>query len=198
MARYASLAEVKLYRGIATTETSDDTLLTSLIERAEEQIDSYCHRVFVAPTTAATHYFDAVRDISADRKTLYLDDDLATIVCVTNNNESGTALASTHYTTEPRNDTPYHAIRLTGRADSLWTWSEAPEDAIEVNGRWGYATTVPADIAHATIRLAGYLYSQKDSSVYDVTAMPDAGVITVPQGLPRDVREILDPYRRLR
>jgi len=198
MARYASLAEVKLYRGIATTETSDDTLLTSLIARAEEQIDSYCHRVFLAPTTAAARYYDAVRYVSPDRKTLYLDEDLATITTIANSNETSTTIPSTHYTPEPRNATPYYAIRLNHRSDELWTWSEAPEDAIAVVGRWGYATTVPADIAHATIRLANYLYSQKDASVYDVTVIPDAGVMTVPQGLPRDVREILDPYRRLR
>lgn len=198
MGRYATTTELKLYRGIATTDTADDTLLDALIDRAEDQIDSYCDRLFLAPTTAATHYFDAVRDVSADKKVLYLDDDLATIVTITNNNENSTALASTHYTTDPRNDTPYYAIRLTYRADDLWTWSEAPEDAIEVNGRWGYATEVPDDIKHATIRLAAYLYSQKDASVFDVTVIPDAGVMTVPQGLPRDVREILDPYRRIR
>ena len=197
MTHYATLAEVKLYRGIPTATTTDDALLTALITRACKQIDNHCHRIFVAPTTASTHYFDAIRDISDDQRTLYLDADLATIVTITNNNETSTGLASTHYTTEPRNVTPYHAIRLTWRADELWTWSDAPEDAITVNGRWGYATTVPDDIKHATIRLANYLYSQKDAAVFDITALPEQGVITVPQGMPRDVQVILDPYRRL-
>jgi len=198
MTRYASLTEVKLYRGIDTASTKDDALLADLIGRAEKQIDNYCHRIFVAPTTASTHYFDAIRDISDDQRTLYLDDDLATVVTITNNNETSTAVASTHYTTEPRNVTPYYAIRLTWRADELWTWSEAPEDAITVNGRWGYAATVPDDIKHATIRLANYLYSQKDAGAYEVTVMADIGALSVPQGMPRDVQVILDPYRKLR
>jgi hypothetical protein len=198
MTRYASLAEVKLYRGIPTDTTSDDALLTALIARACSAIDHYCHRVFEAPTTASTHYFDAIRDISDDRRTLYLDEDLCSITTITNNNATSTAVATTHYTTEPRNVTPYYAIRLNWRADSLWTWSEAPEDAITVYGRWGYATTVPDDIKHATIRLTNYLYSQKDASVFDVTVYPDSGVMTVPQGMPRDVQVILDPYRKLR
>jgi len=198
MTHYATLAEVKLYRGIPTATSSDDALLTALITRACKQIDNYCHRLFQAPTTASTHYFDAIRDISDDQRTLYLDDDLCSITTITNNNETSTAVPTTHYVPEPRNVTPYYAIRLNWRADDLWTWSEAPEDAITVNGRWGYATTVPDDIKHATIRLANYLYSQKDAGAYEVTVMADIGALSVPMGMPRDVQVILDPYRKLR
>lgn len=191
---YVTTTAFKAYRNI--TATTDDSLIASLIDRATAQIETYCDRVFLAPTTAATHYLDAVRDVSDDRRTLYLDDDLASITTVVNGD--GETVATTHYTTDPRHDTPYRALRMTWRSSSDWTWSEAPEDAIEVNGRWGYATSVPADIQHATIRLAAYMYSQKDATVFDVTAIPDAGVITVPQGMPRDVKELLEPYRRLR
>ena len=76
---YVTLTELKLYRGIANTNANDDALLTSLIGRAEQQIDNYCHRTFLAPTTAATRYYDALRDVSDDRRTLYLDEDLASI-----------------------------------------------------------------------------------------------------------------------
>jgi len=191
---YVTTTAFKSYRGI--TKTSDDVLIGDIIDRATAQIETYCDRIFVAPTTAATHYFDAVRDTSDDRKTLYLDDDLVTIVTIVNGDDE--TIASTHYVPVPRHATPYYQIRLTGLADMLWTYSDAPEDAIEVNGRWGYATSAPADIQHATIRLAAYLYAQKDASVFDVTMMPGQGVMTVPQGFPRDVREILDPYKKLR
>ncbi len=193
---YVTLNDVKLYRGIATTTTSDDALLTVLIGRAEKQIDNYCHRTFQAPSTAAVHYYDAICDVSDDRRTLYLDDDLASITTIVNGD--GKTITSTAYVPEPRNATPYHAIRLTRNAYGLWTWEDTPEDAITVTGRWGYATTAPDDIKQATIRLVSYLYAQKDASVFDVTAMPDMGVMTVPQGMPRDVREILEPYRKLR
>ena len=193
---YVTLAEVKLYRGSATATTSDDTLLTALIGRAEKQIDHYCHRTFLAPTTAAAHYFDAIRDVSDDRRTLYLDEDLASITSIVNGD--GKTITSTAYVPEPRNAAPYHAIRLTWNAYGLWTWEDTPEDAITVTGRWGYATSAPDDIKQATIRLVSYQYAQKDASVFDITAMPDAGVMTVPQGMPRDVKEILDPYKKLR
>lgn len=191
---FVTTTAFKQYRGI--TNTSGDALIGLLLTRAQAQAESYCDRTFVAPTTAATRYYDAVRDTSDDRRTLYLDDDLATIVTVVNGD--GETVATTHYTTEPRHATPYRSLRLTQRADTLWTYDDAPEDAIQVNGRWGYATAAPADVQHAVIRLAAYMYAQKDVSTFDVSLIAGEGVMTVPQGLPKDVRELLEPYRRLR
>ena len=191
---YVSIPQFKNYRGI--TSTKEDVLLGDLLERAQAQVESYCDRTFAAPSTAATRYYDAVRDVSDDKRTLYLDADLATITTITNGD--GTAVATTHYVPEPRNATPYRSIRLTTLADDNWTYTAAPEDAIRVLGRWGYATAAPADVQQATIRLAAYMYAQKDVSTFDVTVMGDWGAMTVPQGMPKDVRELLEPFRRLR
>lgn len=190
---YVTTTAFKAYRKI--TGTKDDGLIADLITRSQRQIETYTHRTFAATTTAC-RYYDAVRDVSDDRRTLYLDEDLCEIESVVNGD--GTTVATTHYTTNPRNETPYHSLRMTWLSDSDWTWSDAPEDAIKVTGKWAYSTAAPADIQHATIRLATYLYSQKDASVFDVTLIPGEGVMQVPQGLPRDVRIILDPYRKLR
>jgi hypothetical protein len=184
----------KQYRGI--TATKDDALIVTLVTRAQAQVESYCDRTFQAPSTAATRYYDAIRDTSDDLRTLYLDADLASITTITNGD--GTAVATTHYVTEPRNAAPYRSIRLTTLADDNWTYTAAPEDAIKVLGRWGYATAAPAAVQQATIRLAAYMYAQKDVSTFDVTMFPDAGVMSVPQGMPKDVRDLLEPYRRLR
>lgn len=184
---YATLAEIKIYRGIATTNTVDDAILTSCLTRAQEQIDVYCDRTFEA-TATSTRYFDAVRDVSSDGRTLYLDADLAEVTTITN----GTAVAVTKYVTVPVNSTPYREIRLKQSAGELFTYSSDPESAISVRGKWAYSTKAPADIVQATIRLAAYMYAQKDASIFDVTAFPGEGVMTVPQGIPRDVREILD------
>uniref|UniRef100_A0A6M3J628 Uncharacterized protein n=1 Tax=viral metagenome TaxID=1070528 RepID=A0A6M3J628_9ZZZZ len=51
-------------------------------------------------------------------------------------------------------------------------------------------------IVQAVKRLAGYLYKQKDSQVFDVTAFPEAGVMEIPQGLPRDVKLLIPMYRK--
>lgn len=184
---YASLTELKLYRGIPTSTTADDAILSACLTRAQAQIDVYCDRTFEA-TATSTRYFDAVRDVSSDGRTLYLDADLAEITTITN----GTANAVTKYVTVPVNHGPYREIRLKASAGELFTYSGDPESAISVRGKWAYSTKAPADIVQATIRLAAYMYAQKDSSVFDVTAFPGEGVMNVPQGMPRDVREILD------
>jgi hypothetical protein len=44
--------------------------------------------------------------------------------------------------------------------------------------------------------LAAYYYQQKDAQVFDTVAIPDAGVITIPSGIPADVKLILAPYRK--
>ena len=191
---YITTTAFKQYRGIASTK--DATLIGDLLERAQAQVEAYCDRTIVAPTTAATRYYDALRDTSDDLRTLYLDADLASITTITNGD--GTTVASTHYVTEPRHSPPYRSIRLTTLADDNWTYTAAPEDAIQVLGRWGYSTRAPVDVQQATIRLAAYMYAQKDVSTFDVTMFQDAGMMTIPQGMPRDVKELLEPYRRLR
>lgn len=193
---YASTADIKLYRGIATASTKDDTLLGVILGAAQKQIEIYCGRVFEAPTTASTKYFDAIRDVADDGMTLLLDEDIASISAVQNGD--GTTIVAADYVTEPRNRTPYWAIKLKMGGSQCWTYDDTPENAIEVKGKWAYSTSAPADIKQATIRLAAYMYAQKDASVFDVTAYPDAGVMQIPQGMPKDVKQILDPYRRLR
>ena len=189
---YAHISDVKLYRGIPADNTDDDALLESLLDAAQSAIDGYCDRTFDY-TTTSTRYYDAVEDV--DGRRLYLDTDCAEIVTITNGD--GTVVAGTSYVTVPRNSTPYREIVLKSDSGVDWTYEDSHEDAISVRGRWAYGMTIPAAIQQAAIRLAAYMYAQKDAQVFDVTMYPDAGVMTVPQGMPRDVQELLRPYRRI-
>lgn len=194
---YADITLFKQYRhmptGTSTSASVDNSTITHCLNAAQAQIDRYTHRTFEASTTAA-RYFDAVEDV--DGRTLYLDADLAEITSVTNGD--GASLTSTSYVTRPVNDTPYREIRIRSGSANAWTYTTEPESAITVVGKWAYSTTAPSDIVQATVRLANYMYTQKDAGVFDVTVYPEAGAVTVPQGLPRDVQEILAPYRRIR
>jgi hypothetical protein len=67
---------------------------------------------------------------------------------------------------------------------------------VSVLGTWGYASEPPADIRRACTVLAAYFYKQKDSQVFDVTAIPEAGVITIPAGIPGTVTRIIERYKR--
>ena len=109
-------------------------------------------------------------------------------------NASPTTIASTDYVTIPRNTTPYYGIKILTSSNETWDYTDDPENGIEITGRWAYSSAAPADITQACARWAAYMYRQRDAQVFDVTAIPDAGVITIPQGIPADVKMLLDPY----
>ena len=186
---YCTVADVKQYLGNTTTD--DDTLLGELIPRAQKAIETHTHRVFEA-TSDTTRVFDA--DCDTDDRLLYLDEDIVSITTVTNGD--GTTVTSSQYVTYPRNRTPYYAVELKLSPGIIWEYdsSSDPEGAISVTGKWAYSESPPDDIVHACIRLVGYYYRQKDSQVYDTTATPELGTITVPMGLPKDVKTIVRPY----
>lgn len=181
---YATLVQLKEYLSISTD--ADDHLLERLLSAATAVIEQYTGRCFAA--TPATRRYGAER-ISGSL--LLLDGDLWSLESVTN--AAGETIPAGGVVLIPRTP-PHYALRL--RMDYSWSVS-GENDTVSVTGAWGWSATPPADIVQACVRLAAYFYRQKDSQVFDVTAIPDAGVITVPKGLPVDVRIILDRYRTL-
>jgi len=193
---YARLTELKMDLGIDADSTADDVLLQEYLDEATTAIDTYTRRNFEAET--ATRYYE-YHDLDDNGFLLLLDYDLLTVTTLTNGDSSGTAIPATEYwltNAQGRRipEGPYHAIRL--KIDSTYTWEFDTDYFVSVLGTWGYSDTPPKDIVRACKRLAQYYYAQKDAQVFDVTAVPEAGVIQVPQGIPRDVERILGPYVR--
>lgn len=188
---YCSLSALTEYLGHSSSD--DDALLTGIISRAEAIIDQYTHRTFEA-TADTTRYFDA--DCDVDGPLLYFDEDICSITTVTNGD--GSTISGSYYVTEPRNRAPYWGIRLKSSSGLFWEYdsNDDHENAIGVTGKWAWSQTAPADVQHACLRLAAFLYFQKDSQVFDTTATPELGIITVPIGMPKDVKNLLEPYRR--
>ena len=188
---YATIAQVKLELGL--TNTGDDDLIGNKINEATIAIETYTGRQFQVQVNSI-RYFDSWADVEG--YTLYLDHDLCEINSITNGD--GTTVTSAQYATQPRNDTPYYAIKLKGSYSLSWEDDDNgdSEDAIAISGKWGYSQVPPDDIEQACIRLASYYYRQKDAQVFDVTATPELGQITIPQGFPIDVRHMLNRYRR--
>lgn len=191
---YTTTATVKAYLG--TTATADDSLILALIGRAQAEIETYTGRTFQHSSVGATRYFTVGQDTYG--RVLRLDEDICKIdEIITDADGTPTTVSSTEYITYPRNVGPYYEVKLLSSSTKSWTYSDDPENGIQVTGKWSYSTDPPADIVHACVRLTAYMYKQKDSQVFDVTAIPDAGVISVPQGIPADVKMILNPYRRI-
>ena len=187
---YATLVQLKAYLGISTI--ADDALLSEELDRATADIEVYTGRVFVA--ASATRYITR-EYLASDGLTLWTDGQFVAITGLLNGDTDQTAIAATEYSTVPRNaGPPYYAIKLHLASTVYWQW--ATDVDVEVTATWGWSAAALGNIEHACIRLTGYYYRQKDAQVFDVTAQPDAGIITIPQGIPADVKRILKPYRQ--
>lgn len=191
---YATLAELRSYLNIATADTGDDALLTQLLGDAQGLIDAWAGWSFEA-SPAETRYFNPLVDVDKnDRLLLHLDAPLLTCTKVTNGDS--TEVTPAQYYLMPTNSMPKWGIRLRGSTGLSWTYEDDPEQAVSVLGTWGFSAVADDVIRRACIRWAAYLYRQRDAQVFDVTAQPAEGVLTIPQGMPRDVERMLASYRR--
>ncbi|MCI0726428.1 MAG: phage gp6-like head-tail connector protein [Chloroflexi bacterium] len=189
---YVTLGQLKGYLGIS--EADDDGLLQQILDGAQKAIDKFCDRTFEAAADT-TRYVDYDKRHVVDR-TLYLDYDLAWVTSVVNGD--GETIAASAYVTIPRHETPYYALKLKTGSAKAWTFQDDPEDAIAITGRWAYSLTVPDDVELACMRLAAWLYRQKDTSKGDTDRpiLGGFGVVILPSQLPKDVVQLLQKYVR--
>jgi len=187
---YTTTAALKTYLGIS--DATDDALLATLIGAAQATIDAQTGRTFEAASDTVRK-FDAVDDVQG--RTLYFDSDCAAVTSITNGD--GTTLTAGQYTTEPRRSAPYYAVTLLSSFDGGWTWGAAPENAIQVTGKWAYSATPPADIVQVCTRLAAFYYRQKDNMGEADRSIIANGATVLPVSIPSDVRALLAPYRRM-
>lgn len=171
--------------------SSDDALINMLIAEAQQVIESETGRKFEA-SADSTMTLDAIADVHGSD--LWLPYDLCAITSVTNGDS--TTVSSSEYVTSPRNETPYYKLTIRSDADIAWTYSDYPENAISIVGRWAYSKIPPFDIVRCMVRLVGYYLQQRKTGDYDVLVFPDAGVVKKPVGIPSDVERLLVRYRR--
>lgn len=189
---YLSVANLKLYLGI--TDTSEDTLLGQIIDRAEAYINQQTRRIFDA-SEDSTRYFHAVHDVYDNGLLLLLDEDLLTITTLTNGD--ATVITSDKYVLLPTNESPKYGIRLKLSAGIAWEYTDDPEEAISIEGLWGFSQTPPNDIIHASVRLSSYIYRQKNNAgEFDRTILAGNSTL-LPTQIPRDIEELLRPYTKI-
>ncbi|HEC23056.1 MAG TPA: hypothetical protein ENI95_09075 [Chloroflexi bacterium] len=192
MTDYTTVSALKGYLRISGT--GDDALLGDLVTRASRMIDDHCGRWFSAETQ--TRYYDAV-GAHITGQLLFLDADLLSVTTLVNGD--GTEVSSDDYILRPVNWPPYFGIALKTSSGLGWTYTDSPEKAIRVTGTWGYSATPPEPIVHATIRLAAWLYRQRDTGAEpSQVEVSERGVSIAPARLPRDVLDLIGPYVRLR
>jgi len=156
MIHYATLHQVRLYLGAASTETADDTKLTMLIRQSVRSIEKRCRRRFdVRRETRSfdvpsakidrlgtytledvVHILNSVGELSA--LALRLDQDLLDVEEVTNGDD--TEVTSAQYVLKPGNMYPKHTIKIRDEAGIYWQRESdgGREQAIDVDAHWGY------------------------------------------------------------
>lgn len=191
---YATVNQLRAYdRDFSSTD--NDTDLIDLLDRSTQMMSMLTGLDFEA--SSDLRRFDSEVDVTGE--TLYLDKNLHSISSITNGD--GATVSSDNYVTEPRNDTPFYAITLKNFADLVWEADTDgnPEDAIAVDGVWGYTDSdnTPGEIVHATLRIALILYDlpRAGGRDFDRPLITPEGVVIGSQQLPRDVSSIISHYR---
>jgi len=186
---YATLAQLKTYLNI--TSNSDDALLTDLLTRATAIIEQMTRTTFAAPATTARKFSreEMLWDGILQRDYLVLPSGVYIAQLVGATDGDNVAVPLSEIDKHPI-DAPYTTL---ARWDKRWC--SASQQAT-ITARWGYSITPPADIVHATIRLAAWLYRQRGTANDpDRPTVADGGLVLLPSALPDDIRVILESYR---
>src|SRR5687768_1110516 len=155
MGDYTTLSAVKTYLSI--TSAAHDAMLTELVTRARRLIDDHCGRWFDG--RSETRYYDAIGQHVSGRL-LLLDADLYSLTSILYGD--GQTITQADVILRPVNAATYFCISLKQGSGFRWGYINSPEGAISVTGSWGYAATAPEPIKQAAVRLAAWMYRQRD------------------------------------
>ncbi len=194
---YASLKDVKAAARI--TDPQDDPLIEVAIETASRMVDEYCERRFYTNGTAEVRTY-------APTNNWWIDiDDVPAAAALTLKSSStvvGTTFdvtwSATDFQREPTNNINAGVPGPTTRLRALGTYLFVPwagEATVQVTSTFGYATTVPMQVKHATTLLALRQFKRYDSPT-GVIGFGDFGPVRVGTRLDPDVAMILNPLRR--
>lgn len=203
---YAATSDyVEFIHGKTYDSDVDEPRWTNHIARAQAFVDMYCNRTFEAANDGVvgdsdnpvTRYFDYTVDVEKD--ILFLDKDICEISSIKYGDSDGSTLTTAQYITNPRNEAPYHAIRILDSANINWTYDSDTASGIEVAGIWAYSKTAPELIKQAVLLMADYWEKRRTSPVeFTGAAITDGGVVVLGVRIPQDAKDILDMYRRVR
>lgn len=194
---YASVTEFKAYQRITSTDTTDDGVITDIIEGASRLIDTTTRRTFYART--ATNLYDVPDGEFGDGDILYIeDDDLLTVTTLTNGD--ATVLTTSDYILLPNNSSPKWGIKLKDSSTKSWESDTDGNDeqAISIAGTWGWSATAPDDVKEACLQIASAYYHRRfGENMTADTTISSGGVVITPQDIPASAKSILMKYERL-
>lgn len=187
---YPKFQDLKLYLNIDTAK--DDALLVVTLKRAIATFENMCGRSFVP--AVETRYIDATDEQVVNGKRLFLRD--GDLVEITELKIDSEIVPDDEYYLE--GEVPHFVVRLTNASDfNFHSYTVSPERSIAITGRWGYQDEVPDDVFGAIIRLAAWLYQQKDNAMELDRPIAMSNAMVLPASLPSDVEAIAGFYRKV-
>jgi len=189
---YATLSDWKNHQDATSVDYADDSVVEVLIEAASRLIDNETRRTFYART--ATNKYDV-----PDGNVLYIeDDDLLTITKLMNGD--GTTLTTNDYILKPNNSSPKWAVQLKSSSTVSWETDSSgnSEQAISIEGTWGWSATAPADIKEACLQIATNYYKRRfgENAGTDSTITVD-GIVVTAKDIPASAKAVIANYTRL-
>lgn len=185
---YCTLNDVKTRLNITSAKYDDQ--IRQHIETASDWINQYCHYGNVpAPfriQSDTTRYY-GYADI--DGKYLYTDVPFISITSVTNGD--GSSLASSKYRLEPRNNSPYHCIRL--NTDTYWLFDDSDSE-ITLVGKFGYSAETPPPVVEACTHMTVWLQQRYQAGLNTSSATSDFGEVKQVMTVPSHVKSQLSLY----
>jgi hypothetical protein len=203
---YATLEDLRTELRIGSI--ADDELLTAKLEEAQLILERTYNRRFEA-TAVETRYVDCAHP-AVDGRNLLLPWDVCQIDEVRNGD--GLVVPVEAYVTTPRLRSvadgaslavaipewwPWYTIALKAGSGLAWRHNGSPEEAIAITGKFAFSETAPANVRSATVRLAYWLYQQRDTAVDMPGVVGKQGVTLLPADLPHDVASRMRGLRRL-
>jgi len=198
---YATLAAMKAYLSIS--DTTDDTLLETLVESASRSIDKIANRRFYADTSATVRLYRAYSNVF-----VYTDDISSTTGLIVKVDEAGngtytkTLTLNTDFIMDPLTASalgrPFTQLTMVSNTE---TWPIFPgltqnglRPGVQVTAKFGWPS-VPSDVNVACLILTADLYKRKDAPG-GVLGLGDLGVIRMsPVG--RDVSQMIRAYQKI-
>lgn len=168
-----TLARVKRYLEIESTDTSRDDLLNELINACSSAIENYCDRKFKSQTHTETLW-------GVNTKIFVKNYPITAITSVTEEGETS-PIESKYY----KNRETYIQLK---------DYSIDPEDDVTVVYVAGYAA-IPEDLQFACSKLVDAYFK---SDIADYSKTFEAGIVIRPEAIPGQVRALLDPYKKMR
>ena len=194
MPNYTTLADVKASLGIPSGSTGEDTFITASINAAEQEIDNYCGRTFVADGAASARVFQPYDGVKVLLDDFYTDTGLVVKTDTSNDGTYATTLTIDTDFIYNGNSAPFNILYNVSGAFPRY-YNARP--TVQVSAKWGYEATVPAAVSQAALIMGARLF-QRRSSPLGVMAgvVNDFGPIRVNK-LDPDFRSLLAGFRRL-